>query len=169
MKKIILLLFLSLISCEKEQIEKKYTPKQVEYTGYQLEVLNELNSIRLENNSNILIPEERLTIGCKSHALYMYATNTMSHDYFWSRFIQSESVKFGEIVAQGFITPIGEISGFESSPPHRIAMLNPEYKYCGIYKEGSFLCINLASYDTTSKQIIIKTYKINNNLSLKKI
>ena len=50
-------------------------------------------------------------------------------------------------------------------------MLNPAYTHCGIYKEGIFLCIDMASYNQSLNKIEIKTYKINknNNLSLKEI
>lgn len=127
-------------------MESLYEPKEVIYTGYQLEVLEELNNTRLENGLGILIPEEILTIGSRNHAIYMDRIQEANHDNLMFRITESHALRFGEILAVNFITPASEISAFETSLSHRDIMLGAIYTHCGIYKEGNYLCIDLANY-----------------------
>jgi uncharacterized protein YkwD len=146
MKKLLLLIVILFFSCEKEQINT-YVPETVEYSDYQKEVLDELNYLRSENNIQILKPEKLLSVGAKQHAIYMNVLDTLNHDYFWIRYTNSKSKYFGEVVAGYYLTPYAEISAFENSPRHYSTIMNPVYKYVGIYKEGNYLCINLAAYE----------------------
>jgi uncharacterized protein YkwD len=160
---IIISLILSIFatSCTKEEIVKsKYVPEIDTYEGYQLDVLNELNAKREEYGVDPVIPEKMATALATYHATYMYNVDAISHDYFWSRYIQSQATRFGEICAYNFQTAVSEITAFESSPAHLTCMTNPHYKYCGIYKKGEYLCIDFSSYDplTVNKT----TLKINN-------
>ena len=142
----LLLLILFFCSCTNEQLPIYYKPIEVVYTSYQKDVLTELNNIRVENNAQKLVPEIVLTQLATDHAFYMDSLNVLSHYNFWNRYIQSKSIMFGEIVSQHFVTPQSQISGFASSQSHFEVMINPIYTHCGIYKQGDFLCIDLASY-----------------------
>jgi len=143
-----LILILLLVSCTKEEIIKSnYVPKIDTYEGYQLDVLNELNAKRAEYGVGPVLPEKMATSLATYHATYMYNVDAISHDYFWSRYIQSQATRFGEICAYNFQTAVNEITAFESSPAHLNCMTNPHYKYCGIYKKGEYLCIDFSSYE----------------------
>lgn len=135
-------------SCTKEEIVKtKYIPRVDNYTAYQLDMLNQLNALRAENNLQLFTPEIMLTECAKSHAQYMNRIHDINHDYFWSRFIQSQSTRFGEVCAYNFQDATSEVTAFENSPNHFNVLTNPHYIYCGIYKEGEYLCIDFASYE----------------------
>lgn len=118
-----------------------------DYNDYQLEMLDRVNVLRAEYGAHPVLPEKMLTSLCELHANYMFNVNAISHDYFWSRYIQSQATMFGEICAYNFETSLSEITAFESSPAHLSCMTNPKYKYCGIYKKGDYLCIEFSSYD----------------------
>ena len=140
-------MLLVLMSCTKEEIvEAKYTPKVDVYTEYQLDMLALLNSKRAEYGADAVVPEKTLTYLAQTHAQYMDRLKIINHDYFWARYIESQSTMFGEVCAYNFETAASEISAFENSQSHLNCMTNPENKYCGIYKEGDYLCIDLAKY-----------------------
>lgn len=164
---LILLLLLLFISCTKEEIvESKYVPNTDIYTDYQLDMLNQLNAKRAEYGAGPVIPEITLTSLAKTHANYMYAVNNISHDYFWSRYIQSEATRFGEVCAYNFQNAASEITAFENSESHLNCMINPSYKYCGIYKKGEYLCIDFASYKhITINKTALKSNNKNKNIT----
>tara|TARA_R110000868_G_scaffold194862_1_gene440506 strand:- start:169 stop:651 length:483 start_codon:yes stop_codon:yes gene_type:complete len=149
------------MSCTKEEIVKsKYVPMTDIYTDYQLDMLNQLNAKRAEYGAGPVIPEITLTLLAKTHANYMDRIVDINHDYFWSRYIESQSTRFGEVCAYNYETIASEITAFENSEGHLNCMINPSYEYCGIYKQGDYLCIDFASYKPTSMN---KTAKIANN------
>lgn len=155
------MLLIFVTSCTKEEVIKsKYVPQIDSYDGYQLEMLDRVNALRAEYGVGPVIPEKMLTALCTTHATYMYTVDAISHDYFWSRYIQSEATRFGEVCAYNFNNAASEITAFESSPAHLTCMTNPSYKYCGVYKKGEYLCIEFSSYDP----LIVnkKAIKINN-------
>ena len=143
-----LLILLLFVNCSKgEIVESKYIPKIDIYTGYQLDMLNQLNAKRAEYGAGPLTPEITLTLLAQTHSNYMDRIKDVNHDYFWSRYIESQSKKFGEVCAYNFQTAASEITAFESSPAHLNCMINKNYKYCGIYKKGEYLCIDLSNYN----------------------
>ena len=157
-----ILILLVLTSCTKEEIvEAKYTPKVDVYTEYQLDMLELLNSKRAEYGADPVVPEKTLTYLAKTHAQYMDRLKIINHDYFWARYIESQSTMFGEVCAYNYETAASEISAFENSASHLNCMINKEYKYCGIYKEGDYLCIVFASYDPVRLNKKSKTIKVN--------
>lgn len=140
---IILILF---VSCTKpEMVKVGYTPIVVEYNGFDKSMLIEINQLRYEHNLNALIPEKTITFGAQSHATYMAYNDTISHDYFWDRYINSQALTFGECCAYNYINAQSTMSAFEVSAPH-LKVLLEDYKYCGISKVGDFTCIDLANY-----------------------
>ena len=142
----LLLLILFFCSCTNEQLPIYYKPIEVVYTSYQKDVLTELNNIRVTNGSKKLKAEIVLTQLATDHAFSMDSLSVLSHDNFWNRYLQSKSIMFAEIVSKEFITPQSQINGFASSQSHFEVMRNHIYTHCGIYKQGEFLCIDLASY-----------------------
>ena len=161
MNKILIVFLVFFVSCTKEEIiESKYVVKIDTYDGYQLDMLQQLNAKRAEYGVGALIPEITLTLLAKTHANYMDTVKNINHDYFWSRYIESQSTKFGEVCAYNYETIASEISAFENSEGHLNCMINPNYEYCGIYKQGDYLCIDFASYKSVT---INKRVKINNN------
>lgn len=143
----LLLISLLFISCTKEEIVKpSYVPQVDNYTDYQLEMLNLLNDKRAEYGSKPVIAEKTLTLLATVHAKYMDKIKDLNHDYFWSRYIESQSIRFGEVCAFNYDSAASEITAFENSEGHLNCMINTEYKYCGIFKKGDYLCIDLANY-----------------------
>lgn len=167
MKKSLFILLICITSCTKEEIVKtKYIPQVDTYTDYQLDVLIRLNSKRAEYGAKPVIPEKILTLLATTHAEYMDRIKDINHDYFWSRYIESQSTRFGEVCAYNYQTAASEISAFENSPSHLNCMINTEYKYCGIYKKGDYLCIDLAGYNSvTTSKTIIKMINKNKNIT----
>ena len=101
MKKLLILLLF--VGCTKEQLPENYKPIEIVFYGNNLTFFNELNQIRLSHNIPSLKGEKLLTDGCIQHSWYMFSLDTLNHDYFWSRYVNSKSKGFAEVICYGFI------------------------------------------------------------------
>ena len=148
MKKIIFFIAFVFFGCTTDkQAPVGYVPVEVFYANDAKTFETLLNEIRVNNNVSKLIPERNLTAFAIQKAYDMYVTHSLNHDGFYARYIASGSVSFGECVAFDFITPASEISAYENSPSHFLALVNPNYKYFGYGKIGQYQCVELASYN----------------------
>jgi len=138
------LIFLILFGCTKEQL---VTVKPIEqsFNGFDLEVFNDINEVRESYGLSKLKGEKVLSVGCLQHVNYMTSINSLSHDYFWQRYTNSGAVRFGEVVAYGYYTPLSFVSGYTGSPDHLNALLG-DYTHIGIATVGLYQCIDLAKY-----------------------
>lgn len=141
MKYLILLLFLS---CSTEQIES-YAPIEKQFVGFDLEVFNEINNVRESYNLPPLKGEKQLIDGCLEHSNYMASINSLSHDYFWQRYVNSGAFLFGEVVAYNYYTPLSFVSAYVGSPEHLQTLLG-DYTHIGIATVGLYQTVNLAKY-----------------------
>jgi len=136
------LLLILLLSCTNEQPDLSYLPKQIEYVGFQIELLNELNLVRGER---VLKPELLLTNIAMQKAIEMENLNSLSHNGFSQRSEISNTVMFAEVLNKNMVTAKSYISAFMNSREHRKAILG-NYTHCGIYEYKGYLCINFGSY-----------------------
>ena len=140
------LLLLLLFSCTKEQLPSSYNVVTTSFTGDNLKFFNELNNIRVNEGLNPLQGELNLTKGCEQHCVYMYSIDSLNHDYFWQRFLNSKAKHFGEVVAYGYYTTESQISAYESSFNHYQVLINPIYTHVGIANYKLYQTVDLASY-----------------------
>lgn len=145
MKQLILILFI-FISCSKEQLPNDYEIITTSFVGNDLDFFNQLNNIRISKGLKPLKGEFNLTLGCKSHSLYMSENQSLNHNFFWQRYVNSKAKKFGEVVSFGFINADGQLSGYQSSVKHYELLMNKDYEYIGISTINSYQTINLANY-----------------------
>jgi uncharacterized protein YkwD len=138
------LLLILLISCTKEQLPSG-NPIEQSFVGFDLEVFNEINDIRESRNLPLLKGEKGLNEGCFQHVNYMIAVDSLNHNYFLSRYINSGAVHFGEVVAYGYYSPFAFVSAYSGSESHLNQLLG-NYDYIGIATIGQYQCIDLAKY-----------------------
>jgi len=142
MKYILLIFFLS---CTSEQTER-YNPKEIECIGFQKELLDCLNEVRVSYGLNSLKAEERVTYCAMEHAIKMNETDSLNHFGFQERVNYSKARRFSEVVNKNMITARSYINSFINSPSHREAILDSTKTYCGIWSEDNYVCINFSSY-----------------------
>jgi len=138
------LILFFLFSCTKEQLPS-VKPIEQSFNGFDLEVFNDINEVRESYGLSKLKGEKELTNGCLQHVNYMNSINSLSHDYFWQRYTNSGAIRFGEVVAYGYYTPLSFVSGYTGSPDHLNALLG-DYTHIGIATVGLYQCIDLAKY-----------------------
>ena len=141
------LLFIFFLSCSNEQITNDYEIVNTTFIGNDLRFFNELNEIRVSKGLKPLKGEFNLTVGCRLHSLYMSDNDSLNHNYFYQRFINSKAVKFGEVVCYGYLTPESQISAYESSVKHYETLMNKDYEYIGIGTINNYQTIDLARYE----------------------
>lgn len=139
------LLFILFLSCTPQQ-EELYSPQVTTFVGKDLEFFNAVNEIRLSRNIAVLKGEKLLVEGCVQHANYLSSIDSLNHDYFWVRYVNSKSKTFGEVLSYGYITVQSQISGYSNSPKHYEVLINPNYTHIGIANKGLYQVVNLASY-----------------------
>jgi len=139
------LLIILLFSCTNEQLPT-YTPVVETFINDDLVFFNAVNEMRLSRNIAVLKGEKLLNEGCLRHASYMSVIDSVGHDFFWQRYVNSKADKFGELVAYNYATPLAYLSAYETSPEHLNVLINPIYTHIGIGKVNEYQCVNLASY-----------------------
>lgn len=82
----------------------------------------------------------------KNHVQYMIENDSISHDFFYQRFIDSKAKFCGEIVAFNFITSQSMFAAYMSSPPHKAVIENPNYDWIGISIIDRTNCCLLTKY-----------------------
>jgi uncharacterized protein YkwD len=142
----IIAIVLLFFACDKEQEPVGYQPQLTTFEGQDLDFFNLVNALRNSRGVQPLKPELILTQNCEVHAEYMNAVDSLNHNYFWARYIQSYANSFGEVVSQGFINAPGIISAYQNSPDHYQILISPEFTHIGIANVNRFQCVNLANY-----------------------
>lgn len=146
MKRLIYISLL-LISCTAEapKSDTAYIPVEVGYDDYRLAFQNEFDAFRMAQGLPILIPEKKLSELAQQHAVYMNATDSLSHIGFYGRCKESKAVRFGECVSYGYATAQSEISAYQESISH-FNCIAGNYQYFGYAKVGNYSCLEVASW-----------------------
>lgn len=131
---------LTLTSCSSDS-ESVSTPTATEtqksyaHDSTELELLDLVNTYRVDNNLNPLEIIEHISYKSEEHNSYMIATNTVNHDGFTQRKTNLQQVlgayRVGENVAFGFSTPQGALNAWIASAGHK-ANLEGDYTHYGV-------------------------------------
>lgn len=117
-----------LFSCSIDPLEEDVFPNSLEVKipetkTIELEILDLINSYRVELGLTALDNLKIIKAQAYSHTDYMIAQNNMSHDYFFARksFLQSKTgaSRVAENVAFGFSTAESVVSAWLNSEDHR--------------------------------------------------
>tara|TARA_R110000868_G_scaffold314952_1_gene575880 strand:+ start:120 stop:566 length:447 start_codon:yes stop_codon:yes gene_type:complete len=146
MNKILIIFLLLLVSCTAEMPSDNYTPIPTTFVGKDLEFFNELNQMRVSRNLPPLKAEKKLKEGCIQHSTYMFSLDSLNHDYFYSRYMNSNTKGFAEVVCYGYNTSLSQISAYESSVSHNQVLINPIFTHVGIANVGLYQTVNLGYY-----------------------
>lgn len=133
------LIFLTLTSCssDSESISPTFTESQQSYLhdNIELELLDLINTYRVDNNLNPLEIIEHISYKSSEHNSYMIATNTVNHDGFTERKTNLQEVlgayRVGENVAYGYSSPQATLNAWIASEGHK-ANLEGDYTHYGV-------------------------------------
>lgn len=133
------LVFSSLISCssDSESVSPTVTETQKSYShdATELELLDLINTYRVDNNLNPLEIIEHISYKSEEHDNYMIATNSVNHDGFTERKTNLQKVlgaiRVGENVAFGFSSPQSALNAWVASAGHK-ANLEGDYTHYGV-------------------------------------
>jgi uncharacterized protein YkwD len=130
---------LTLTSCssDSESVSPTVTESQKSYShnSTELELLDLINTYRVDNNLNPLEIIEHISYKSEEHNDYMISTNTVNHDGFTQRKTNLQQVlgayRVGENVAFGFSTPQATLDAWVASAGHK-ANLEGDYTHYGV-------------------------------------
>lgn len=130
---------LTLTSCssDSESVTPTVTESQKSYShdSTELELLDLINTYRVDNNLNALQIIEHISYKSGEHNDYMIATNTVNHNGFTERKTNLQQVlgayRVGENVAFGFSSPQAAMNAWIASAGHK-ANLEGDYTHYGI-------------------------------------
>jgi uncharacterized protein YkwD len=133
------LIFSTLTSCssDSESVSPTVTESQKFYSHdeYELELLDLINSYRVDNNLIPLEIIEHISYKSSEHNNYMISTNSVNHDGFAERKTNLQQVlgasRVGENVAFGFSSPQSALNAWISSTAHK-ANLEGDYSHYGV-------------------------------------
>ncbi len=140
---ILLLCVFTFTSCAKDSIEEEIeaieyvAEKSAVYSYSQLEeeVLQELNSYRIEKGLKELVPIAEASVQGKSHNIYMMSKGKISHDNFANRYhalvttVKAKAVS--ENIAYGYRTAQAAVDAWIKSDSHR-KNLEGEHTHFGL-------------------------------------
>ena len=111
------------------------TQKSYSHDSIELELLDLVNTYRVDNNLSPLEIIEHISYKSEEHNSYMIATNSVNHDGFTERKTNLQQVlgayRVGENVAFGFSTPQAALNAWIASTGHN-ANLEGDYTHYGI-------------------------------------
>jgi len=123
MKKIIIILFITLISCSKDTTETTSPLHTYQYSTTELELFDRINQHRDSIGLNILQTNQHISYVCWEHNNYMIRTGRIKHDYFQSRVENLQltigAYRIGENIAYNYQTPKSTLNAWLNSPGHR--------------------------------------------------
>lgn len=130
---------LTLTSCssDSESVSPAVTESQKSYSHNttELELLDLINTYRVDNNLNPLEIIEHISYKSSEHNNYMIATNTVNHDGFTERKTNLQEVlgayRVGENVAFGFSSAQAVMTAWIGSAGHK-ANLEGDYSHYGV-------------------------------------
>jgi uncharacterized protein YkwD len=130
---------LTLTSCssDSESVSPTVAESQKSYSHNttELELLDLINTYRVDNNLNPLEIIEHISYKSSEHNDYMISTNTVNHDGFTERKTNLQQVlgayRVGENVAFGFSTPQATLNAWIASAGHK-ANLEGDYTHYGV-------------------------------------
>ena len=130
---------LTLTSCssDSESVSPTVAESQKSYSHNttELELLDLINTYRVDNNLNPLEIIEHISYKSSEHNDYMISTNTVNHDGFTERKTNLQQVlgayRVGENVAFGFSTPQATLNAWIASAGHK-ANLEWDYTHYGV-------------------------------------
>jgi uncharacterized protein YkwD len=109
--------------------------KNYTHDSSEIELLDLINTYRVEHNLNTLSIIEHISYKSSEHNAYMIAVNAVSHDGFTERKTNFQqllgAVRVGENVAFGFSSPQAALNGWIASDGHR-ANLEGDYTHFGV-------------------------------------
>ena len=122
MRKIIVFLFIILLSCTKDE-RVDYVIHSYPFSQTELSVMQVTNEHRVSIGLNTLIPVEDFGYLCYQHNQYMIEKNIINHDYFSERsnnIINTyHASSVGEVIAYNYTTPISVLQAWLDSPEHK--------------------------------------------------
>jgi uncharacterized protein YkwD len=129
---------LTLTSCssDSESVSPTATESQKSYShdATELELLDLINTYRIDNNLNPLEIIEHISYKSGEHNDYMLATNTVNHNGFTERKTNLKEVlgafRVGENVAFGYSSPQSTLNAWVASPTHKVN-LEGDYTHYG--------------------------------------
>lgn len=122
MKKIIIILFLTFLSCSKDtrEIPPIHT---YQYSLNELELLNRINIYRDSIGLNTLQNNQHISYICSEHNIYMIESGRINHDYFQYRadnLTQTlDAYRVGENIAYNYQTPKSTLNAWLNSTGHK--------------------------------------------------
>lgn len=103
-----------------------------EATLFTASLLNLINSYRAEHGMPVLSPAEQLAVLAREHSLYMAEQGDINHDRFEQRYHRAGRQRCVENVGWNYRDPYEQFKGWQNSPGHNAAMLDPKIKLGGI-------------------------------------
>lgn len=111
------------------------TQKSYSHNTTELELLDLINTHRVNNNLNPLEIIEHISYKSGEHNTYMISTNSVNHDNFTERKTNLQQVlgayRVGENVAFGFSTPQAALNAWIASESHK-TNLEGDYTHFGV-------------------------------------
>jgi uncharacterized protein YkwD len=107
-------------------------------TRFETRTLHLINSYRAQRGLPALQIRENLYLLSKQHSRHMAATNYMSHDGFYDRYLLSGFSTCVENVAWNYPTPSWLVQGWKSSSGHNANLLNSRIQYAGMTRSGAY-------------------------------
>jgi uncharacterized protein YkwD len=131
---------LMIVSCSPEsetsvQESVSLNAKTYIHSDVELDLLDEINQVRVENNLPVLEIIEHISYKSSEHNDNMIKLQDVSHDGFSNRKVNLEQVlgayRVGENIAYGFSTNTAVINSWKSSPSH-FANMKGDYSHFGL-------------------------------------
>lgn len=116
---------------ESEKLTLKFYPNY-QINSLDVEIILLINTLRTENNREILVLNNDLCNVAASHSNYMAKELKMSHDFAVERQNQFPNNKIGENVAVGYKTEKSILAAWKKSPGHYEVMNSTRYKSIGV-------------------------------------
>ncbi len=125
------------------------TEKQAIQRGYELEVVDITNAIRLQKNLTPLIERADVSQVSRLHSQDMFDNDYFSHvsldDKTLADRMAAGKIEYrlaAENIAMGYTDSLAVVEGWLNSPKHREALLNPDFTWIGSGIEGKYYTQN---------------------------
>ena len=135
---LIVILCLSMIACEKEEltIENPINEIEMQYISFELEVANVVNEHRKELGLPTLKLLNIISKEAESHSIYMVQKSSLNHDNLDTRISnlinKADALIVGENVAYGYNIAENVLQGWLNSETHREKIEGKYYTDFGI-------------------------------------
>ena len=140
----LIVLSIALFSCANDEdginfsneIQSETSPIIVDYSPYELEILNLVNEYRESIGINTLKTLDKATYKADDHTNYMIQLGEISHDNFASRYeylVKNANAKsVAENIAYGYATAQSVVNAWLASEGHKHNIENPGLTHFGL-------------------------------------